>query len=53
MNAARKGNGIDRHLFGLWCAAFEENLDVPALYSDPLYSKRYILIFNMMNNKFT
>lgn len=41
MTLARNGNGIDRHLFGLWCVAFEENLDVPALYNDPLYSKRY------------
>ena len=37
--AARDGKGIDRHLFGLWCAAFEHNEDIPELYDDPLYSK--------------
>ncbi|ALC47477.1 CG12428 [Drosophila busckii] len=39
MDDARKGNGIDRHLFGLWCAAYENKLDIPALYDDPLYAK--------------
>ncbi|XP_068157561.1 peroxisomal carnitine O-octanoyltransferase isoform X2 [Drosophila tropicalis] len=39
MNEARKGQGIDRHLFGLWCAAYENKLDIPALYDDPLYTK--------------
>lgn len=37
--AAREGKGIDRHLFGLWCAAFDHGEDVPELYEDPLYSK--------------
>lgn len=45
MNNARKGDGIDRHLFGLWCAAYEENLDIPDLYNDPLYTKRYLLFY--------
>lgn len=39
MNDARKGNGVDRHLFGLWCAAFENDQEIPELYSDPLYTK--------------
>ncbi|XP_017141474.1 peroxisomal carnitine O-octanoyltransferase [Drosophila miranda] len=39
MDEARKGNGIDRHLFGLWCAAYENKLDIPAFYDDPLYAK--------------
>ncbi|XP_060651198.1 peroxisomal carnitine O-octanoyltransferase [Drosophila nasuta] len=39
MDEARKGNGIDRHLFGLWCVAYENKLDIPALYDDPLYAK--------------
>ncbi|XP_058459755.1 peroxisomal carnitine O-octanoyltransferase-like [Malaya genurostris] len=39
MNEARKGNGFDRHLFGLWCMAYDEGLPVPELYDDPLYSK--------------
>lgn len=38
MNEARKGNGIDRHLFGLWCVAQEKNLPIPELYDDPLYT---------------
>ncbi|XP_052870202.1 peroxisomal carnitine O-octanoyltransferase [Anopheles cruzii] len=39
MNEARQGNGIDRHLFGLWCAAYENDIPIPELYDDPLYSK--------------
>ncbi|XP_055526339.1 peroxisomal carnitine O-octanoyltransferase [Wyeomyia smithii] len=39
MNEARKGNGFDRHLFALWCIAYEQGLPVPELYDDPLYSK--------------
>ncbi|XP_037027164.1 peroxisomal carnitine O-octanoyltransferase isoform X2 [Bradysia coprophila] len=39
MANARDGNGIDRHLFGLWCAAYEEDIDIPELYDDPLYKK--------------
>ncbi|XP_055588371.1 peroxisomal carnitine O-octanoyltransferase [Uranotaenia lowii] len=39
MNEARKGNGIDRHLFGLWCMAYDQGLPIPELYDDPLYSK--------------
>lgn len=42
MDAARRGNGVDRHLFGLWCAAYEADLPVPELYEDELYSKRYL-----------
>lgn len=42
MDAARNGKGIDRHLFGLWCAAYEADLPVPELYEDELYKKRYI-----------
>lgn len=40
MASARDGNGIDRHLFGLWCAAYEADMDIPELYDDPLYKKR-------------
>ncbi|KAJ6637373.1 Peroxisomal carnitine O-octanoyltransferase [Pseudolycoriella hygida] len=39
MNDARDGKGIDRHMFGLWCAAYEQNIDIPELYDDPLYKK--------------
>lgn len=39
MNEARKGHGIDRHLFGLWCAAYESKMDIPAFYDDPMYTK--------------
>uniref|UniRef100_A0A2M4AS50 Putative carnitine o-acyltransferase cpti n=1 Tax=Anopheles triannulatus TaxID=58253 RepID=A0A2M4AS50_9DIPT len=39
MNEARKGNGIDRHLFGLWCVAHENGIPIPELYEDPLYAK--------------
>lgn len=39
MTSARNGNGIDRHLFGLWCAAYEADIAIPELYDDPLYKK--------------
>ena len=42
MNNARNGKGIDRHLFGLLCAAQENNIEIPSnedIYSDALYSK--------------
>lgn len=41
MEAARNGNGIDRHLFGMWCAAYEADIEIPPLYDDVLYKKRY------------
>lgn len=41
MSDARKGKGVDRHLFGLWCTAHENKIDIPELYDDPLYTKRY------------
>ncbi|XP_030369931.1 peroxisomal carnitine O-octanoyltransferase [Scaptodrosophila lebanonensis] len=39
MDEARKGHGVDRHLFGLWCAAYENKLDIPSFFDDPLYAK--------------
>lgn len=43
MNEARSGKGIDRHLFGMWCAAFDADLPIPELYDDPLYKRRCVL----------
>lgn len=37
MNEARKGQGVDRHLFGLWCVAEENQLDTPAIFQEPLF----------------
>ncbi|XP_073814974.1 carnitine O-octanoyltransferase [Musca autumnalis] len=39
MNEARKGHGVDRHLFGLWCIAYENKMDIPDFFSEPLYTK--------------
>ncbi|KAG5675259.1 hypothetical protein PVAND_005174 [Polypedilum vanderplanki] len=39
MNDARNGKGFDRHLFALWCIAYENNFPIPELYNDPLYTK--------------
>lgn len=39
MNEARKGKGFDRHLFGLWCIAHENGIEIPEFYDDPLYAK--------------
>ncbi|XP_055676749.1 peroxisomal carnitine O-octanoyltransferase [Lutzomyia longipalpis] len=39
MNDARSGRGIDRHLFALWCIAYENGFEIPKLYDDPLYSR--------------
>ncbi|XP_026271805.1 carnitine O-acetyltransferase isoform X1 [Frankliniella occidentalis] len=36
---ASKGLGVDRHLFGLKLIAQEANMDLPALYSDPGYTR--------------
>ncbi|GAB0095092.1 Choline/carnitine acyltransferase domain [Sergentomyia squamirostris] len=38
MNDARSGRGIDRHLFALWCIAYENGVEIPKFYDDPLYS---------------
>lgn len=40
MDAARNGRGVDRHLFGMWCAAYEADLPIPELYDDELYKIR-------------
>lgn len=37
--SAREGKGVDRHMFGLWCAAYTNGEDIPELYDDPLYTK--------------
>ncbi len=39
MDEAKKGQGCDRHLFGIMCAAFESNLPVPELFNDPAFTK--------------
>ncbi|KAL9899567.1 carnitine O-octanoyltransferase isoform 1-T1 [Glossina fuscipes fuscipes] len=39
MDEARSGKGVDRHLFGLWCVAYQNEMEIPDLYSDPLYLK--------------
>uniref|UniRef100_A0A1A9WIF7 Choline/carnitine acyltransferase domain-containing protein n=1 Tax=Glossina brevipalpis TaxID=37001 RepID=A0A1A9WIF7_9MUSC len=39
MDEARSGKGVDRHLFGLWCVAYRNQMKIPDLYSDPLYLK--------------
>ncbi|XP_013103640.2 peroxisomal carnitine O-octanoyltransferase isoform X2 [Stomoxys calcitrans] len=39
MNEARKGHGVDRHLFGLWCIAYENKMDIPDFFSEPMYTK--------------
>lgn len=44
MDMARNGKGVDRHLFGMWCAAYEADLEIPELYDDELYKKRYIIM---------
>lgn len=39
MKEAREANGCDRHLFGLYCIAEENNLPIPDLYKDESYTK--------------
>lgn len=39
MTDVRQGKGFDRHLFGMWCAAYEADLPIPELYDDELYKK--------------
>jgi len=37
------GQGIDRHLFGLKIVAAENGFDIPDIFIDPAYEKRYCL----------
>ncbi|XP_054272282.1 peroxisomal carnitine O-octanoyltransferase-like isoform X1 [Macrosteles quadrilineatus] len=39
MAEARRGEGCDRHLMGLYCVAVENNLTVPQLFQDQLFKK--------------
>jgi carnitine O-octanoyltransferase len=39
MNEAKQGKGYDRHLFAMWCIAYDNDMPIPELYNDPLYSK--------------
>lgn len=40
MKEAREANGCDRHLFGLYCVAEENNMPIPELFKDASYVKR-------------
>ena len=42
MAEAKNNQGCDRHFFGMYCIAMEEGIPVHELYSDHLYSKRYV-----------
>jgi carnitine O-octanoyltransferase len=44
MNDARNGQGCDRHLFGLQCLAFENNIPTPEIFKDPSWTKRYFFL---------
>lgn len=40
MTSARQGKGVDRHLMGLYCIAFENNLPIPRIFTeDPLSAR--------------
>lgn len=39
MTDAKQGKGFDRHLFALWCLAFENQIPIPSFYNDPLFLK--------------
>ena len=38
MSEAKKGQGCDRHLFGLMCIAQDHGLPVPKLFSDSTFT---------------
>lgn len=40
MKEAREANGCDRHLFGLYCVAEENEIPIPELFKDSSYVKR-------------
>uniref|UniRef100_A0A6M2DPT8 Putative carnitine o-acyltransferase cpti n=1 Tax=Xenopsylla cheopis TaxID=163159 RepID=A0A6M2DPT8_XENCH len=50
MNEGKKNAGCDRHLFGLYCIALENNIAIPDLYTDELYSRRQIYLVMVWNN---
>ncbi|KAK3912117.1 Peroxisomal carnitine O-octanoyltransferase [Frankliniella fusca] len=39
MKEAREGYGCDRHLFGLYCIAEENQMPLPSIFKDPSYVK--------------
>ncbi|XP_042231513.1 peroxisomal carnitine O-octanoyltransferase-like isoform X2 [Homarus americanus] len=39
MKQCQNGEGVDRHLFGLYVVALESGMDIPDLFMDPSYTK--------------
>lgn len=39
MKEAREGKGFDRHLFALWCAAYENGDETHPMFTDPMFAK--------------
>lgn len=39
MSECTKNEGIDRHMFGLYCIAVEHGIDIPEIFTDPAYAK--------------
>ena len=43
MESCTNAEGCDRHLLGLKCAAQEQNIPLPKIFTDPSWKKRYNL----------
>ncbi|XP_069696475.1 peroxisomal carnitine O-octanoyltransferase [Periplaneta americana] len=39
MKEAKAGEGCDRHLLGLYCTAMAEGCEIPAIFTDPAFTK--------------
>lgn len=39
MNDAMNNNGVDRHFLGLYMISTEEGIELPEMFSDPVYYK--------------
>ena len=41
MKECQQAQGIDRHLFGLAILALENGMQMPDIFTDPAFTKRY------------
>lgn len=39
-----QAKGIDRHLLGLYLISLEMGIDTPAIFNDPMYTKRLVVL---------
>ena len=52
MSECTKNEGIDRHMFGLYCIAMENGIELPEIFTDPSYIKRFVIIWKLVIHLF-